>query len=346
MLAWSTETKRQADDAATTAKKRAEDAEQACLLAIEQQCQHDEAAAKAADEERIQRREKIFSGEQTLLTMAADWQAEAENGKMEDSENKIALLLSHLTDLVATCITQQEDIHSLDDALTQVHGRLQQLEQRPVAAPDATSSNTFDRLEALEMDVGSLKDGVQLQQTATQQLEQRIGTAANNSSSEPRETAPKFDGQEIFYDSTKTNPIPWFCKFELTLQRHYVKEHKHHAYLYSWLGGACQAWLDNLLSKYGVVASDLHTKISWDDLKAAWHKRFQVEQLMVFEQGTLPSVDWIAEYHCLTSVPKIQLGFKAIRHYFISRSCPASSNALTHVEDTLTTTTKLFDKAA
>ncbi|GBG62393.1 hypothetical protein CBR_g30346 [Chara braunii] len=264
MLAWSTETKKRADDAAA-AKKKAKDAEQARLLALEQQGQHNEAAAKAADEERIQRREKIFSGEQTLLKMAAEWRTEAENGKLEDSENKIALLLSHLT----TCITQQEDIHSLDDSLAHIQGHLRQLEQRPVAAPDASSSNTFDRLEALEMGVGSLKVDVKLQQTATQQLEQRICTAANPSSSEPRETAPKFYGQEIFCDSMKINPIPWFRKFELTLQLHNIKEHKHHTYLYSRSGGACQAWRDNLLSKYGVVAADLHTKISWDDLKAA-----------------------------------------------------------------------------
>ncbi|GBG77948.1 hypothetical protein CBR_g25879 [Chara braunii] len=346
MLAWSTETKKRADDAAAAAKKKAEDAEQARLLALEQQHQHDEAAARAADEERHQRREKIFTGEQALLTMAADWRTEAENGKLEDSANKIALLLSHLTDLLATCITQQEDIHGLDNSLAHVQDRLQRLEQQPVAAADASSSNTADRLNTLEMDIGSLKDGVQLQQTATQQLQQRICTTANTSSSKPRETAPKFDGQEIFCDSKKTDPVPWFRKFELTLQLHNVKEHKHHTYLYSRSGGACQAWLDNLLSKYGVVANDLHTKISWDDLKAAWHKRFQVEppeikamdKLMVFEQGTLPSTDWIAEYQRLTSVPDIQMGFKAIRHYFISRSCPTLSNALTHVEDTLTTT--------
>ncbi|GBG59186.1 hypothetical protein CBR_g32201 [Chara braunii] len=354
MLAWSTETKKRADDAAAAAKKKAEDAEQARLLAIEQQRQHDEAAARAADEERHQRHEKIFTGEQALLTMAADWRTEAENGKLEDSANKIALLLSHLTDLLATCITQQEEIHGLDNSLAHVQDRLQQLEQRPVAAADASSSNTSDRLNALEMDVGSLKDGVQLQQTAMQQLQQRICTTANTSSSEPRETAPKFDGQKIFCDSMKTDPIPWFRKFELTLQLHNVKEHKHHAYLYSRSGGACQAWLDNLLSKYGVIAADLHTKISWDDLKAAWHKRVQVEppeikatdKLMIFEQGALPSTNWIAEYQRLMSVPDIQMGFKAIRHYFISRSCPALSNALTHVEDTLTTTAELFDKAA
>ncbi|GBG92250.1 hypothetical protein CBR_g55019 [Chara braunii] len=344
MLAWSTETRKRADDAAAAAKKKAEDAEQARLLTLQQQRQHDEAAARAADEERNQRREKIFSGEWTLLTMAAEWRTKAENGKLEDCENKIALLLSHLTDLLATCTMQQEDIHSLDGSL----------EQPPVAAPDASSSTTSDRLEALEMRVGSLQDGAQLQQTATQLLQQRICTTANTSSSEPRETTPKFDGQEIFCDSIKTDPIPWFRKFELTLQLHNVKEHKHHAYLYSRSGGACQAWLDNLLSKYEVVAADLHTKICWDDLKAAWHKRFQVEppeikamdKLMVFEQGTLPSTDWIAKYQRLTSVPDIQMGFKAIRHYFISRSCPTLTNALTHVEDTLTTTAQLFDKAA
>ncbi|GBG87530.1 hypothetical protein CBR_g45588 [Chara braunii] len=286
--------------------------------------------------------------------MAADWRAEAENGKMEESENKAALLLSHLMDLLATCITQQEDIHSLDDALAQVYSRLRQLEQRPVVAPDASSSNTSDSLEALEIDVGSLKDGVQLQQTATQQLEQRICIAATHSSSGPRETTPKFDDQKIFCDSTKTDPILWFHKFGLKLQLHYVSEHKHHTYLYSRSGGACQAWLDNLLSKYGVVAVDLHTTISWDDLKAAWHKQFQVDppkikamhKLMVFEQGTLPSVDLIVEYQRLTSVPNIQMGFKAIKHYFISRSCPALGNALAHIEDTLTTPAELFDKAA
>ncbi|GBG65845.1 hypothetical protein CBR_g53817 [Chara braunii] len=352
MLAWSIETKKRADDAATAAKKRAEDAEQARLLAVQQQRQHDEAAARAADEERTQRREKIFTGERALLTMAAKWRSEAENSQLEDSANKIALLLSHLTDLLATCITQQAEILGLDNSVAHLQDRLQRLEQQPVPAADPGSSNTADRLTALEMHVGSLQDGTQLQQTATQQLQQRSCTTATTSSPEPRETAPKFDGQEIFHDSIKTDPIPWFRKFELTLQLHNVKEHKHHAYLYSRSGGACQAWLDNLLSKYGVVANDLHTKITWDDLKAAWHKRFQVEpseikamdKLMVFEQGTLPSTDWIAEYQRLTLVPDIQMGFKAIRHYFISRSCPALSNALTQVEDT--TTAELFDKAA
>ncbi|GBG69643.1 hypothetical protein CBR_g4472 [Chara braunii] len=256
-------------------------------------------------------------------------------------------------------LAQQEDIHSLDAtaqnhkrALDDLNSRFQQLQQT-VAAPAANTSNMSDRLNALEIDMGTVKDGMQHQHTATQPLEQWICTAAAHPSSSERESTPKWDSQTIILDSSKTDPVQWFRKFELTLQLHYVSEHKNHAYLYSRLGGACQAWLDNLLSKYGVIAADLHTKISWEDLKAAWHKRFQVEppeikamdKLLTFEQGTLPSVDWIAEYQRLTSVPDLQMGFKAIRHYFISRSCPTLSNALTHVEDTLMTTAELFDKA-
>ncbi|GBG81537.1 hypothetical protein CBR_g32526 [Chara braunii] len=206
-----------------------------------------------------------------------DWRAEAENGKMEESESKIALLLSHFTNLPATCIAQQEDIHSLNDAVQmhnqafdQVNSRLQQLEQGPVTAPDASSSNTSDRLNALEIDVGALNDGAQLQQTAMQQLEQRICAATANPSPAPRETTPKFDGQEIFCDWTKTDLIPSFRKFELA---------------------------------------------------ATPRQRGQASR----------TFRW---------------GFKAVKHYFITRSCPAFGNALTHVEDTLTTTAELFNKAS
>ncbi|GBG92113.1 hypothetical protein CBR_g54413 [Chara braunii] len=173
---------------------------------------------------------------------------------MEKSESKIALLLSHLTDLLATCITQQEDIHSLDDALAQVSSRLQQLEQRTVTAPNASSSNTPDRLNALEIDIGALKDETQLQQTATQQLEQRICAATANPSSTLRETTPRFDDQEIFCDSMKTDPIPWFRKFELKLQLHHVSEEKHHACSYSRSGaGLLDEFTDIFESPTGVV---------------------------------------------------------------------------------------------
>ncbi|GBG67272.1 hypothetical protein CBR_g88561 [Chara braunii] len=191
------------------------------------------------------------------------------------------------------------EILALDNSVAHLQDRLQRVEQRPVAAVDAGSSNTVDRLTALEMRVGSLQDGAQLQQTATQQLQQRICTTATTSSPEPRETTPKFDGQEIFHDSIKTDPIPWFRKFELTLQLHNVKENKHLAYLYSRSGGACQAWLNNLLSKYGVVAADLHTMISWDDLKATWHKREEELEVLRAQLDDLLAKGWI----CPSSSP-------------------------------------------
>ncbi|GBG85247.1 hypothetical protein CBR_g39813 [Chara braunii] len=152
----------------------------------------------------------------------------------------------------------------------------------------------------------------------------------------------------------KTDPISWFRKFELKLQLRHVSEEKKHSYLYSRSGGACQTWLNNLLSKYNMVTADLYTKISWNDLKAAWHKWFQAEQskikamdkLLTFEQGALPSGDWIAEFRRLTSVPDVPMSFTAIKHYFITRSSLALGNAFTHVEKTLTTTMELFDKAA
>ncbi|GBG85630.1 hypothetical protein CBR_g40358 [Chara braunii] len=223
------------------------------------------------------RREKVFGEEKVLLTMAAEWRTEAEGGAFSYSGLKISLLLSHLTDLLATCIAQQEDIHSLENEIEQVSSCLKQLEQRPVATLVASSSKTADRLDALEINVGTLTDGARAQQAATQQLEQRICTAAAGPSTSTCETIPKFDGQEIFSDSMKTDPIPWFRQFELKLELHHTSEDKKHAYLHSQSGGTCQAWLDNLLSTHEVVASELHTKISWADLKAAWHKWFQIE---------------------------------------------------------------------
>ncbi|GBG80912.1 hypothetical protein CBR_g31468 [Chara braunii] len=292
MLAWSTEAKQWADAVAAAEKKKAEDAEQARLLAIKQQRQHDEAAAKAADEEQTQRREKMFNGERAFLTMAADWRGEVENGKMEESESKIALLLSHITDLLALCIAQQEDIHNLDaavhthkQAIDQVNNCLQQLQQRPSPMPAPPTPP--------------------------------IASMHRRLTSEPSRTT---------CCHATTGAADLYCRHQPEFGT----------------------------MRYGVVAADLYTEISWGDLKAAWHKRFQVESpeikamdtLMIFEQGTLSSVDWIVEYQHLTSVPDIEMGFKAVKHYFITRLCPALGNALTHVEDTLTTTAELFDKAA
>ncbi|GBG64067.1 hypothetical protein CBR_g40513 [Chara braunii] len=185
MLNIMAEAKQRADAATATQKKKEEEAENQRPLAEEQRQQHDGAAANTADEEHRQRHEKVFKEERALLTLAVEWRKEAETGEDSNSGLKISLLLSRLTDLLATCIAQQEDIHCLDEVLdghkkpsAQLTSRVQLLEQRPIAASSAGSSNYADRLDVLEIDIGTLKTGVQQQQAPTQQLEQEICAAA------------------------------------------------------------------------------------------------------------------------------------------------------------------------
>ncbi|GBG72275.1 hypothetical protein CBR_g11203 [Chara braunii] len=162
------------------------------------------------------------------------------------------------------------------------------------------------------------------------------------------------DAEAARKSADERHPIPWWRQFELKLDIHHVINPNRHAYLYSRSGGECQAWLHNMLSTHNVAVSKLHTKISWADLKAAWHKRFQVEppelqaaeKLQRFYQNDLPSTDWITEYQRLASTPNLPSTFVAIKHFFIGRSCLALQNALTQVAETLTTSEQLFDKAS
>ncbi|GBG83917.1 hypothetical protein CBR_g37788 [Chara braunii] len=277
---------------------------------------------------------------------ARDWHKEAENGDSVDYGTRIALLLNRVTDLLATCIAQQEGIHSLHHANQALTKRIQQLEQRPIATSSAGPSDLVDRVNVLEIDVGTLK-------TETQRLDQQVGAAATPSSA-PRESIPKFEGLLIFCDASKTEPIPWWRQFELKLDIHHVIHTNRHAYLYSRSGGACQAWLDNMLSAHACTVSELHNFITWANLTAAWKKHFQVEppehqamdNLLTFAQNSMPSKDWIYEFQRLASTPKLPLNFDGIKLYFIKRSCPALQNALTQVAENLNTSDELFNKAA
>ncbi|GBG71067.1 hypothetical protein CBR_g8366 [Chara braunii] len=344
------EGKKRADAAAAARKKKEAEADRLRLLAEEQQQKHAAAAAKAPDEERARRRELIFREESALHAQAKDWQKEAENGDPVDVGSRVSQLLNRVTDLLATCIAQQEDIHSLDhtnqvqqQSMDKMLQRIQQLEQQLATANSgAGPSDLVDRVNVLEIDMGVLKTGAQ-----------HVCTAAGSSST-PWESIVKFDGLPIFCDSSKTDPIPWWRQFELKLDLHHVIDTNRHAYLYSRSGGACQAWLDNMLSAHACTVTELHKYISWADLTAAWKKRFQVEppehlamdKLLTFSQNNLPSGDWISEFQRLASTPKLPMNFDGIKLYFIKRSCPTLQNALTHVADTLTTSEELFNKAA
>ncbi|GBG89474.1 hypothetical protein CBR_g49265 [Chara braunii] len=160
------ESKQRAEASAAARKKREAEAARLRRVAEDQRQKHAAAAAKAVDEERVRRREILFKEETALLAQAKDWQKEAENGDSVDYGTRIALLLNRVTDLLATCIAQQEDIHSLDHANQTLTKRIQQLEQRPVATSSTGPSDLVDRVNVLEMDVGTLK-------TETQRLDQQ-----------------------------------------------------------------------------------------------------------------------------------------------------------------------------
>ncbi|GBG76292.1 hypothetical protein CBR_g22040 [Chara braunii] len=322
------ESKQRADAAAAARKKREAEADRLHLLSEEQRQKHEAAAAKAADEERVQRREVIFREEGALHAHAKDWQREAESGESVDYGSRVSHLLNRITDLLATCIAQQEDIHSLDHAnkvlqqsVDQMLKRIQQLEQQVATANTSISpSDLVDHVNVLEIDMGTLKTG-------EQQLQQQI-CAAVGPSATTCETIAKFDGLPIFCDASKTDPIQWWRQFELKLDIHHFIDANRHAYLYSRSGGAY--------------------------LTAAWKKRFQVEppehqaidKLLTFSQNSMPSGDWISEFQRLASTPKLPMNFDGIKLYFIKRSCPVLQNALTQVAENLNTSEELFNKAA
>ncbi|GBG88394.1 hypothetical protein CBR_g47093 [Chara braunii] len=165
---------------------------------------------------------------------------------------------------------------------------------------------------------------------------------------------PKLDDIPVFCDQSKTEPIPWWRQFTLRLDMHHVPNNDRHPCLYHRSGGACQAWLDNILTSHSVAVSELHTKLTWQELTDAWHKRFQVEppdlqamdKLNKLHQNTLLSQDWITEFQRLASTPNLPLAFRAIKHLFIMRSCPSLQNALTQIAETLDTSNKLFSTAS
>ncbi|GBG69710.1 hypothetical protein CBR_g4541 [Chara braunii] len=346
--------------AATTSarKKEDEEAEEQRRLAEQQRQADAEAAATAANERRRLRRDKVLECEGDIEVIADEWVVAAEEEGAPSAVRGLATTIEHVSDLVATCAAQQEDILCMDilvwkqiRTIDELLDRVRRLEQQLATATPAGPSNLTDRVNVLEIDVETLKDSAL---TTNQRIDQQICAATASSTATNRESVPKFDGLPIFCDATKTDPIPLWRQFELKLDIHHVINPNRHAYLYSRSGGACQAWLDNMLSTHNVPVYELHTKISWADLKAAWHKRFQVEptelqeaeKLQRFYQNELPSTDGITEYQRLASTPNLSSTFVAIKHFFIKRSCPALQNALTQVAETLTTSEQLFDKAS
>ncbi|GBG89555.1 hypothetical protein CBR_g49343 [Chara braunii] len=348
--------------AAAAAKERSqiEQEEEAKRRKEEQdQLRQEEADLQAAAEHRSRQRERLFTRETVIGDETAHWMAIASADEAPETDKGLSAVAQISHNLVATCALQQEEILHLQQTVDQMLTRLQALEKQPAAVAAAGPSNLTTRVQVLEDDVSNIKrvhqDFRTSQQATNLQLETQVQAAATvTPAAASSRRPPKLDDIPVFCDQSKTEPIPWWRQFTLRLDMHHVPNNDRHPCLYHRSGGACQAWLDNILTSHGVAVSELHTKLTWQELTDACHKRFQVkppylqamDKLNKLHQNTLLSQDWITEFQRLASTPDLPLAFRAIKHLFFMRSCPALQNALTQITETLDTSDKLFSTAS
>ncbi|GBG83317.1 hypothetical protein CBR_g37029 [Chara braunii] len=346
--------------AVTKERNRIEQEEKAKQQQEEQDgLRQEEADLQAAAEHRSRQRERLFTRETVISDETTHWVEMASADEASETDKGLSAVAQISHDIVATCALQQEEILHLQQTVDQMFVRLQALKKQPVAAAAAGLSNLATRVQVLEDDVNNIKrvhqDFRTSQQATNLQLEMKVQAAATvMPAAASSQRPPKLDDLPVFYDQSKTDPIPWWRQFTLRLDMHHVLNNDRHACLYHQSGGACQAWLDNILTSHGVAVSELHTKLTWQELTDAWHKRFQVEppdlqameKLNKLHQNSLLSEDWITEFQRLASIPYLPLAFRGVKHLFIMPLCPTLQNALTQIAETLDTSDKLFITAS
>ncbi|GBG92518.1 hypothetical protein CBR_g55791 [Chara braunii] len=253
----------EANDRAAAASKehnRLEQEEEAKQQKAQQdRLRQEEADLQAAAEHRSRQRERLFTRETVIGDEAAHWvEMASANGPPKTEKGLLALAqVSH--DLVATCALQQEEILHLQQTVGQMLARLQALEKQPAAVAAAEPSNLSTRVQVLEDDISNIKSVHQdfrtSQQATNLQLETQVQAAATvKPAAASSRRPPKLDNIPVFCDQSKTESIPW-RQFTLRLDMHYVPNNDRHPCLYHRSGGACQAWLDNILTSHGVAVA-------------------------------------------------------------------------------------------
>ncbi|GBG92380.1 hypothetical protein CBR_g55288 [Chara braunii] len=153
--------------AATSARKKEdEEAEEQRRLAEQQRQADAEAAATAADEHRRLRRDNLLGCEGDIEVIAGEWAVAAAEEGAPSAVRGLATTIEHVSDLVATCAAQQEDILCMDTlvrkqirVIDELLDRVRRLEQQLATATPAGPSKLADRINVLEIDVETLKDG-------------------------------------------------------------------------------------------------------------------------------------------------------------------------------------------
>ncbi|GBG60153.1 hypothetical protein CBR_g3396 [Chara braunii] len=106
--------KQRAAAATSVRKKEDEDVGEQRRLAEQQRQADAEAAATAADERRRLRRDKLLGCEGDIEVIAGEWAVAAEEEGAPSAVRGLATTIEHVSDLVATCAAQQEDILCMD----------------------------------------------------------------------------------------------------------------------------------------------------------------------------------------------------------------------------------------
>ncbi|GBG66212.1 hypothetical protein CBR_g57091 [Chara braunii] len=147
-------------------KKEDEEAEEQGRLAEQQRQADTEAARKVADERRRLRRDKLLECEGDIEVFADKWAVAAEEEGAPSAVRGLATTSEHVSDLVATCAVQQEDILCVDTlvrkqirVIDELLDRVRQVEQQLASVTPAGPFNLTNRVNVLEIDVKTLKDG-------------------------------------------------------------------------------------------------------------------------------------------------------------------------------------------
>ncbi|GBG73343.1 hypothetical protein CBR_g13064 [Chara braunii] len=279
-----------------------------------------------------------------------------------------------VTQLVYTCNLQSElanlrravwnhkDLH--EDATRELDSRVQDLQQvapRPDADESSSAPSTRQLEERVDHVVAILGDistfaapatiSKQLDtlKTEVQQLHQLPNRDGNTSAQHYKMSTfriVKFD------DYTHQDPVPWWEGFTTELRILFVPKHSYIDTLFLNSKGGCQIWLSHLATIHGVQVTDLHKKISWEELTKLWKKRFIVDdaptiainRLFAMSQGNTPARNRLTKWQKIVATPDLELPFSHLRREFYNRSCAALSLALGDHEQ-YTTFAEIIEKA-
>ncbi|GBG84655.1 hypothetical protein CBR_g39031 [Chara braunii] len=156
----------------------------------------------------------------------------------------------------------------------------------------------------------------------------------NNSSARPYKMSAfrieKFD------DYTHQDPVVWWQGFTTELGIHEVPDHLFISALFINTKGGCQIWLSHMATIHDVQVSDLHKKVTWEDMTKEWKKRFivydapalAINRTFAMAQGSTPTRDWLTDWQKIVATPDLDLPFPHLRREFYNRSFAALSLAL------------------